>query len=318
MPEPHKGESRDDFVSRCMADPEQRKSFPDEKQCAAVCNSKWEEKNKKAEQRRLMPASPQWLRAGGVSARPGKVDRQAGIIHGYCVAQLGVFKDRRGEFDEKGLKQIAAMMNLAPKGTKSRFTHPTLSEDGLGKYLGRSRDARVEGDKVRADLHLSPTSRNTPSGDLGGYVMDLAESDPGAFGSSLVLKPREEMRLAKDGRPVTDTDGEPLPSLWYPEEIHASDVVEEGDAVHDGFLSVPGELRAVLLRGELPDDFVRQGSALLDSVFAGQDRGVVAARVSAWLERYLTLRYGAPAPTPKLDARLARLDALAEKTLRPR
>jgi len=311
MPKPTPDEKREDYMARCAA------AGHTDKECQVF----WEEvhppdaaRADPAQMRRPMSAQPAWLRAGLAKARPASVDRDKGIIRGYTVAQLGPFKSGRGEFDPDSLKQIAAKMNAAPQGVKSRFTHPSLSGDGLGKHLGRARDARVEGDKVRADLHLSPTSRNTPSGDLGGYVMDLAEQDPGAFGSSLVLKPREEHRLTSKGAALLGPDGKPLPPLWYPEEIHASDVVDDGDAVHDGFLSVPGELRVLLLQGSLPDDFVRTGSALLDSVFAGQSREVVEARVRAWLDRYLSLRYGPTAPTPRLDERrrrLAELDALA-------
>jgi hypothetical protein len=256
-------------------------------------------------------ATPEQLRTAAIRTPPGKVDRQKGVIYGYTAAQLGPFKtDGRGEFAADGLKEAARLMNENPQGVKSRFTHPTLSGDGLGKFLGRAKNARVEGDKLRADLHLSPTSRNTPSGDIGGYVLDLAESDPGAFGSSLVLLADQEYRLDAKGRPVVGGDGEELPPLWTPTAIHASDVVDEGDAVHDGFLSVPPDLLAGLLRGDLPDDFVRHGSQLLDSVFAGQPRETVAARVTAWLGRYLELRYGSTPATPRLDARKARLAAL--------
>lgn len=44
MPNPRSGENRDDWLERCMADPEQRASFPDSDQRYAVCVSKWEGK----------------------------------------------------------------------------------------------------------------------------------------------------------------------------------------------------------------------------------------------------------------------------------
>ena len=43
MPEPREGESHDEWIERCMADPEQQESFPDEEQRLAVCESKWRE-----------------------------------------------------------------------------------------------------------------------------------------------------------------------------------------------------------------------------------------------------------------------------------
>ncbi len=322
MPEPHKGETREDFVNRCAADEESQKTFPDDKQRVAFCESRYDEHAKKAAVR-AMPVAPHQLRAPLVSARPARVDRDKGIIYGYNVAELGDFKDRRGRFDGNSLREIATMMNRESRGIRSRFTHPTLSADGLGKFLGRAHNAYVQGDAVKADLHLSKTSRATPHGDLGGYVMDLAEEDSAAFGTSLVLIPAmydkdDKGNLVKRNQDRPDYPGDE-PPLWLPEVIMASDVVDEGDAVHSGFLSVPPELRTLLLNGELPDDFVRTGSQLLDSVFAGQKREVVEARVTAWLFRYLDMRHGQlpPAgPTPKLDARRERLEEMARRAKR--
>lgn len=174
------------------------------------------------------------------------VDRETKEIRGYVVAQEGAFKSEgRGEFDQDAIRSIAAMVNSAPKGLKSRFTHPSLSDDGLGKFLGRSTNARVEtittdlhGEVLatRADLRFDDSAFSTPNGDLATYVMDLAESDPDAISSSLVLSVDEEYRLDKKGRPLKDNDGNDLPPLWRPKKLFASDIVEEGDAV-DGLLS---------------------------------------------------------------------------------
>lgn len=41
MPKPRKGETRDDFISRCMSDEESKRSFPGTDQRLAVCNSVW-------------------------------------------------------------------------------------------------------------------------------------------------------------------------------------------------------------------------------------------------------------------------------------
>jgi len=233
-----------------------------------------------------------WLRSN-VTAPPIGVDHDENVIRGYVVAQEGAFKtEGRGEFDQKGLKQIVRLMNATPKGLKSRFAHPTLSDDGIGKFLGRAHNARLETDRVRADLHLDPTSFDTPSGDLGGYVLRLAESDPEAFASSLVLKADELYRLDKKGRRVRDENGEELPPLWYPTELHASDVVDTGDAV-DSFLSA----------GDLPDEIVRRGAELLDRQFPRLGREELRAHCLGWLERYLQWRYG-PESTAMTDPRL--------------
>ncbi len=248
---------------------------------------------------KTMPREPEWLRATVTSDTVG-VDRATEVITGYIVAQEGPFKSEdRGEFDVAALKSIVRLMRASPNGLKSRFTHPDLSNDGLGKFLGRVKNPRLDkisvresqgqglSDEitvVRSDLHIDPSSHNTPSGDLGTYVMDLAESDPDAMSSSLVLTVDLEYRIDKKGRPKKDDDGNELPPLWRPVRLHASDVVDTGDAV-DGLLST-------LTTDGLPDAAVRQGAAMLDKVFADQTRDVVEARLHAWMGRYLTRRYG--------------------------
>lgn len=48
MPSPRKGETRDEFLSRCMADGEARSDFPDEDQRFAFCNSQWDRRDNAA------------------------------------------------------------------------------------------------------------------------------------------------------------------------------------------------------------------------------------------------------------------------------
>ena len=120
-------------------------------------------------------------------------------------------------------------------------------------------------------------------------MLDLAEEDPDAFGGSLVLKVDEEHRLDKNGQRTLNDDGESLPPLWRPTEVHAIDVVDVGDAT-DGFLS------AQLSADGLPDEVVRQASALLSKQFAGLSRDVVRARVQSWLDKYLDFQFGDDEP----------------------
>jgi hypothetical protein len=45
MPSPKKGESRNDYIGRCMGNKKMKKEFSDTKQRAAVCYSYWDKKN---------------------------------------------------------------------------------------------------------------------------------------------------------------------------------------------------------------------------------------------------------------------------------
>lgn len=242
------------------------------------------------------------------------------------VAEEGPFQTPgRGEFDAAAIKEIAKLMAAKPVGLKSRFAHPGLSSDGIGRYLGRAKDARVVRETreradgstapvwlVRADLHLSPVSFDAPEGNLGKYVLDLAEEDPGAFASSLVLEADEQFRTDTKGKPLSGPDGEPLPPLWRPTRLHATDVVDEGDAVHGGFLSAGG---ASLDIERLPDAVVRQAWKLLDRQFGKKlSRERVEGACLKALGRYLDARFGKagpPPPTPRLDGLAPRLEEMA-------
>jgi hypothetical protein len=232
------------------------------------------------------------LRVASVG-RPVAVDRKAGMLRGYVVAQLGPFKSPgRGEFDVQSLEILRDLGNAQRQGVKSRFSHPTECDDGLGKFLGRARNFELSETitrdgktvpAVRADLHFDATALDTPVGGgkpLGEYVLDLAESDPDALSSSVVIRSKREYRLNSDGTRVKDpATGEDLPPLWRPFSLWATDVVDTGDAV-DGILS------------GLPNGIIWKGAELLDSTFPDLTREELSARLEEWLQRYLSHRFG--------------------------
>jgi len=249
-----------------------------------------------------MPKS-EMLRAS-TSGRPVKVDREKNALRGYVVAQAGVFKDKRGEFNSEGIAMLERMGNASKVGLKSRFNHETMCSDGVGNYLGRSKDFFLSTVKtptgetvaaVRADLIFDQTALESPPNGggkpLGVYVMDLAESDPEAISSSLVMIPRREFRLNGDGTRMRDDKGEDLPPLWFPEQLFGSDIVDVGAAV-DGLLSFEG----------LRDEPLRRGLEMLDGMFPEMTRAEVSERLHGFLGRYLDSRFGpVEVPVPTID-----------------
>lgn len=261
-----------------------------------------------------MKETPDWLRAT-ITGKSVGVDREKKVLRGYVIAQEGPFKsDGRGEFDTQALMTLVKLGNAKEGGLKSRFTHPDMSNDGLGKFLGRAKNLYMDKatdertgkrvNAIRGDLYFDKTALETPpqgGKPLGEYVMDLAESDPDALSSSIVVQADQEFRMTKEGKYETDEEGNELPPLWRPTALHASDIVDTGDAV-DGLLSIEGMPLAELWKGE----------KLLDSVFDGQDRGVVEARLNDYVGRYLDRKFGEqPEPTPRPIA-AAKADLLAE------
>ncbi|HYE20969.1 MAG TPA: hypothetical protein VEA69_21160 [Tepidisphaeraceae bacterium] len=236
-----------------------------------------------------MPAVPEWLDARSFG-RPIGVDKEKRIINGYVVAELGYFKTPgRGQFTAESLAKIVSLYQEKPNGIKVRSSHPNMSSDGLATTIGRSKDAWLDGTRVRANMYLSAHAFG-PEGDYkGDKVLRMAEEDPDLFGSSLVLKTEQIPVLDDLKRPKTDKDGNPIPPVWMPVTLHASDVVGDGDAVHGSFLSVEDAL-------ELPDGAARMATQALDQFFPGASREVVQLRVVAFLDRYLSQRYGPQAP----------------------
>ncbi len=224
------------------------------------------------------------------------MDREANVIRGYVVAQLGNFKSEgRGRFDASSLTQIVKLMKDAGSiGLKSRFSHPSMSSDGLGSFLGRARKPRLDGDRVRADLHLDPASFTSPKGNLGQYVIDLAGSDPDALSSSLVLQAEQVEELDGKGRPKLDEKGQEVPPLWMPTKLHASDIVDVGDAV-DGLLSAGIDPEG------LPLGALWKGYEMLGRVFPDQPRDVIEARLGAYVQRYLDMRFGEKVAPARAD-----------------
>jgi hypothetical protein len=233
----------------------------------------------------------EYLSSGFCHLGTERVDKESRTLRGMVVAMEGDFVDGRGSFNERGLREIVKMINGTPKGLKSRFGHPSLLGDGLGRFLGRQSSARMgtainrEGKRVnaaRADLTLDPSSFSTPHGNLGGYLLDLAESDSDALSSSLVIWPDEEER------------GRGLAPYWYPKELKASDIVEEGSAVA-GLLD-----NADVLKGKLFE--------VLNRAFGESDR----EEVEEILRGYVSSRFGAPEALPEMPELAARLHRMQE------
>ncbi len=113
------------------------------------------------------------------------VDRANNVIRGAKVIQLGRVNDSRPfDVDEQTLEQVIEFGNRPNKGLKARYRHPRQGES-LGSHLGFWTNFRRDGDAVRADLTLAKSSFATPYGNLGGYVMELADEAPESFGLSL-------------------------------------------------------------------------------------------------------------------------------------
>ncbi len=203
-------------------------------------------------------------------ARSGevRVNREQEVISGFAVVTKGVTHDERGEFDDLALDTVVELGNKSKMGVKSRFGHPNMSSTALGTLLGRTRNFRRDGDVVRADLHIDPTAHQTPDGDLAGYVMGLAQSDPEAFGSSMVIHwDAEDQKELGEG-------GKVLPPFIRVKKLMSVDVVDD-PAANNGLFGTQFFSESVKPSAEM--------TAFLDRFL---DQPEAVEKVVSFLEKY--------------------------------
>jgi len=175
-----------------------------------------------------------------------RVDRTGGrfgfgVVRGVSVITRGEALGHQMWVDASFLQATADAINARNEGLKARFTHPGMSSDGLGSYLGKVDNARVDGDKVIADLNFAEAATKTPDGNLADYVMTLAETSPEDFGVSIVFDVNEDAMQAltaentSNGRFISpDEDNKNNYPHARMSALRAADVVDSPAANPDG------------------------------------------------------------------------------------
>ena len=214
-------------------------------------------------------------------------DNGAGMLSGVSLIAAGEALGHDMWIDDVTLSQVAEQAGQGKHGIKSRFTHPSMSADGMGRHLGRIKDVRVEGDRVLGDLHFAKSAHSTPDGNLAEYVMELAEEDPAAAGLSIVFEhdaEREEAYRAS----FSDSDGfdspdennvKNLPHVRLA-KLRAADVVDEPAANPEGMFDAQPLARHV-------DDLLSYAAGLSEEKPKSLAFGVDADRASQFLQRWL-------------------------------
>lgn len=149
----------------------------------------------------MLSTRPKYFRAPKAKGSAPRVEREggyagAGLIRGVSVITRGEALGHELWIDEQFLEQTVEAINANEKGVKARFTHPDMSGDALGTFVGRVVNARRLGDQVLGDLHLSQAATKAPDGNLADYLLTLAETDPESFGLSIVFSEDVEAMAA--------------------------------------------------------------------------------------------------------------------------
>lgn len=223
--------------------------------------------------------------------------RKSGIIRGASLIAKGEALGHRMWIDEVMLAQVVEAGNSTKNGVKVRFAHPSMSGDGIGSYLGKAKNLRLANDRVVGDIHFSPSSRETPDGDLGKYVMGLAKNDPDAFGMSIVFeRDRKAEREFSNSHQQVNEDGDSY--FVSPDEknkknyrhtrlaaLLAADFVDEPAANPDGVFH-RGPSQEIIDQAES----VAAYALGLTETIPGDSGGLSADRVRGFLSRFLESR----------------------------
>lgn len=227
------------------------------------------------------------------SAAGVKVDKEKGIIANVAVMTVGPARGHGFQIDSDTIASALKAFN-ANANVKSRFTHPERRFDGdsIEFTVGRPQNFRIDGDTLRADIHLLKSAANLPGmGNVRGWLLDMAEEDPRIFGMSVVVR----FSFVKQVDPKTGLEKEPVGIVEY---AHAVDFVGNPAANPNGLLSTPKEgkenmkltaaqlalLATLGLAANSPDDKVKEFIAALST----ENK----AKLDALAEK------PAPAPTP--------------------
>lgn len=120
MPDPRADESRADFVDRCMGDSEAVADYPDAGQRFAVCNAKWEDRDKMGEPERKTMQFPCEI----------KMDGDGNSVEGW--ASVFDIKDQGGDTVTRGAYgESLARMQQAGRSIKMLWQHDPSQPIGV-------------------------------------------------------------------------------------------------------------------------------------------------------------------------------------------
>lgn len=116
-----------------------------------------------------------------------KVDAENGIIHGVSVITVGEAQGHGLTIDTTTLSQVRSLASAFPGGVKVRLNHPQEGADApVQSIAGRLVNFTIDGDKLRADLHLFKSDTQFSK------IVEMAQTMPESFGLSIAFSGKHE------------------------------------------------------------------------------------------------------------------------------
>jgi len=114
----------------------------------------------------------------------GPIDEDNGVIKGVSVITLGQARGHDLIIDQTTLEQVVAAAQSYENGVKVKVDHG----GGVFSIVGSVKEFRIEGDKVKADLHLLKTAEKKH------HILELARELPDTFGLSVSINGLHEQK----------------------------------------------------------------------------------------------------------------------------
>ena len=181
------------------------------------------------------------------SATDLRINREKLTIFGVNAMTAGVEAlGHRMATDQRTLEMMASLAAAKGKPIRARFGHPGISEQSMGKQIGRTSNYRVAGNQLLYDLELLEVARTSPAfaQDPIEYILQMAHKHPTDIATSVVIETgavwvlsdgTEIDAFTDDGgrvkRPETATSKSPI---MRPVTFYYTDLVQEGAVTHDG------------------------------------------------------------------------------------
>jgi hypothetical protein len=148
-------------------------------------------------------------------AESAEIDAELGIIKNVSVMTKGPARGHNLIIDDTTLEQVLSAASEFQKGVKVKVDHG----GGVFSIVGSVRNFRIEGEKLKADLHLLKTA------DKASHILELARELPDTFGMSVSIHGQHE------------TIGDETYARCN--RIRSCDIVTDPAANPDGLLSEP-------------------------------------------------------------------------------
>ena len=250
IPVPNSGESKEEFIDRCMADDVMVAEY-DQDQRMAICNVqvKYTDGMSANEQRICFQRKPK--RRRGYS-----IDQTKGSMTSVSLIQIGEAKGHGMFIDQESLESALEVLG---ENLPAYVTHEgAIESDRLLKEVGVFSGFFIEEGKLKAESFKALSSFRDDEPERFRRLFDLAESMPDAFGLSLVFEP-ELVWIMEDGTELPIDQGSAknavrdLPSVRF-KSIRSADFVDAPAANEGGLFSANSKTGEKLMDEETTNE----------------------------------------------------------------